>query len=104
MKKLTLLLVASGMGLALLAQGPGVQKTNIKNHPRVNEVNSRIDNKEKRINREEREGKISKRQAKADKRNLRAINHEKRDMRRTDGGHLTKHDQKALNHQLNENR
>jgi hypothetical protein len=103
MKKISLLFLAIGMGLVLFAQGPGKQNTDINGHPRVNQVNQRIDNQEKRINNERKDGDISKQQAKQDRKNLKAINQEKKDMRRTDGGHITKKDQKALNQQLNQN-
>ena len=103
MKKLFIVLLAAGIGLTTFAQGPGPQKTNIKNHPRVNHVNKRIDNQEKRINKEVKEGDITKQQAHQDRKNLSAVNQEKRDMRKTDKGHLTKSDQKALNQQLNQN-
>ena len=103
MKKISLLVVVCVMGIASLAQGPGKQKTNIKNHPRVNQVNQRENNQEKRINKEQKEGEISNKQAKEDRKNLKAINQEKHEMRKEDNGHLTKKDQKALNQQLNQN-
>jgi Ni/Co efflux regulator RcnB len=104
MKKLIIALFAAGISLATFAQqGPGPQKTNIKNHPRVNQVNKRVDNQERRIHKEVKEGDLNKAQAKKDRKNLSAINQEKRDMRKTDNGHLTKSDKKALNQQLNHN-
>lgn len=103
MKKLIIALLATSLGLATYAQGPGVQKTNIKHHPRVNQVNKRIDNQEKRITKERKEGEITKQEARQDRKNLSTINQEKRDMRKMDNGHLTKKDQKALNQQLNKN-
>lgn len=104
MKKLIIALFAVGISLATFAQqGPGPQKTNIKNHPRVNQVNKREDNQEKRIHKEVKEGEITKAEAKQDRKNLSAINQEKKDMRKMDNGHLTKKDQKALNQQLNQN-
>ncbi len=85
------------------AQGPGHQRTHIKGHPRVNEVNKREDNQERRITQERKSGEITAAQAHADRSNLRAINQEKHQMRKQDGGHLTKADQKSLNQQLNQN-
>jgi hypothetical protein len=85
------------------AQGPGHQRTHIKDHPRVNQVNKRIDNQEHRINTERKEGEITKAQAHQDRKNLKTVNQEKHDMRKEDNGHLTKTDQKALNQQLNKN-
>jgi hypothetical protein len=83
--------------------GPGPQPTNIKDHPRVNQVNSRIDNQEKRITKEKKEGDITAKQAHQDRKNLKKINREKHQMRKADGGHLTKKDQKDLNKDLNKN-
>ena len=104
MKTINLTLLATIISAASFAQaGPGHQRTHIKNHPRVNEVNKRIDNQEKRITEERKEGDLTKGQAVHDRKNLKAINQEKRDMRKTDNGHLTKTEQKALNQQLNKN-
>ena len=100
MKQLFLTMLAAAITTLSFAQGPGHQRTNIKDHPRVNQVNRRIDNQEKRINTERKEGDSSKEQARQDRRNLKAVNQEKKDMRSQDNGHLTKQDQKALNQQL----
>jgi len=103
MKTLILTTLAISITAASFAQGPGHQPTHLKNHPRVNQVNKRIDNQEKRINTERKEGDLTKGQAQQDRKNLKAINQEKHDMRKEDNGHLTKTDQKALNQQLNKN-
>ena len=95
--------IAVMLSTSLFAQGPGHQPTHIPDHPRVNQVNSRIDNQERRINQERREGELSGRQARQDRRDLRTVNQEKRDMRSQDHGHLTHADQRALNQQLNHN-
>ena len=103
MKNLIFALLATTVSICAQAQGPGHQKANMPNHPRVGEVNKRIDNQEHRINKEVKEGEITKDQAKKDRQNLKAINQEKKDMRKMDNGHLTKTDQEALNQQLNTN-
>jgi len=103
MKKIIIALLVSNLVLFAYAKGPGHQRTNIKDHPRVNEVNKREDKQEKRINKEVKEGEITKAQAKQDRNNLSTINQEKKDMRKADNGHLTKADQKSLNQQLNQN-
>jgi hypothetical protein len=103
MKIFILTAFAVTITLTSFAQGPGHQRTHIPDHPRVNQVNSRIDNQEKRINQERREGELTGHQARQDRRNLRAINQEKHDMRKEDNGHLTRADQRALNQQLNHN-
>jgi hypothetical protein len=101
--KTLLFAIAVTLSTSVFAQGPGHQPTHIQDHPRVNQVNHRIDNQEKRINQERREGELSGRQARQDRRDLRAINQEKHDMRSQDNGHLTHADQRALNQQLNHN-
>jgi len=103
MKTIFAVLVFSWVAVAANAQGPGRQKTNIKNHPRVNQVNRREDKQERRIHRDEKDGKISQQQGRQDLQNVKAVNQEKRTMRKNDHGHLTKADQKSLNQQLNQN-
>ena len=103
MKTLILTTLAISISAITFAQGPGHQPTHLQNHPRVNQVNRRIDNQEKRITEERKEGDLTKSQAQQDRSNLKAINQEKHDMRKEDNGHLTKADQKALNQQLNSN-
>ena len=103
MKTLVLTMLACTIAAASFAQGPGHQRTNIPNHPRVNPVNRRENNQEKRITNERKDGDLTKAQAHQDRRNLKTINQEKKDMRSQDNGHLTKADQKALNQQLNDN-
>jgi len=103
MKTLLATTISLFIGAATFAQGPGKQPTNLKNHPKVNQVNKRIDNQEKRITTEKKDGQITKAQATQDRKNLSTINQEKKDMRKMDNGHLTNQDQKALNQQLNKN-
>ncbi|MBS1948047.1 MAG: hypothetical protein JST47_09800 [Bacteroidetes bacterium] len=103
MKAIITTVLGACLSMAALAQGPGHQPTHIKNHPRVNQVNRRIDNQERRITDERKEGDLTKSQAQQDRKDLSEVNQEKRDMRKTDHGHLTKADQKALNQQLNQN-
>ena len=104
MKTLLATAIATIITASSFAQvGPGHQRTHIHDHPRVNEINGRIDNQLKRIGKERKEGDLTKVQAQQDRRNLSSINQEKRDMRKMDKGHLTSADQKALNQQLNTN-
>lgn len=103
MKTFIVTTLALSITVLSFAQGPGHQPRHIPNHPRVNEVNGRIDNQERRINTERKAGELTKGQAQADRSNLKAINQEKHEMRSTDGGHLTKADQRVLNKQLNKN-
>ena len=103
MKTFIIAVLISTVSFTSFAQGPGHQRRHIPHHPRVNQVNKRIDHQEHRINQERKEGEITKGQARQDRRNLSKVNREKHDMRSMDKGHLTKTDQKALNQQLNNN-
>lgn len=73
-----------------------------KDHPRRTQVNNRLKNQNKRINNEEKSGQISKAQAKQLHGEDHAIRQEERTMASTDGGHITKTEQKALNQQENQ--
>ena len=73
-----------------------------KDHPRRAEVNARLKNQDRRINKEVREGEISKAQAHQLHKEDHAIRKEERAMASTNGGHITKAEQKALNQQENQ--
>ena len=71
------------------------------NHPRVNQVNQREQNQQNRIANGLKNDKLTPGQAaNLEKGQQRLENNEKRDMA-ADGGHLTKADQKQLNHEAN---
>jgi hypothetical protein len=70
-------------------------------HPRVNQVNSRETHQQKRIANGISSGKLTPTQASyLEKGETRLQNNEKKDMA-ADNGHLTKKDQKQLNHEAN---
>jgi hypothetical protein len=73
-----------------------------KNHPRRTEVNSRLANQDKRIHQERKEGEITKAQAQKLHSEDHAIRQEERTMASTNGGHITKTEQRALNQQENQ--
>ena len=73
-----------------------------KDHPRRTEVNNRLANQNKRINQERKEGEITKAQAHKLHAEDHAIRQEERSMASTNGGHITKTEQKALNQQENQ--
>ena len=73
-----------------------------KEHPRREQVNNRLKNQNKRIRQERREGELSKAQAAKLHREDHAIRQEERTMASTNGGHITKAEQKALNQQENQ--
>lgn len=73
-----------------------------KDHPRRTEVNARLANQNKRIHTERKEGEITKAQAHKLHSEDHAIRQEERTMASTNGGHITKAEQRALNQQENQ--
>jgi hypothetical protein len=73
-----------------------------RDHPRRAEVNGRLENQNRRINQEVREGEITKGQAKQLHAEDHAIRQEERAMAKTNNGHITGAEQKALNQQENQ--
>ena len=73
-----------------------------KDHPRREQVNNRLGHQSRRINTERREGEITKAQAQKLHAEDHAIRQEERAMASTNGGHITKAEQRALNQQENQ--
>jgi hypothetical protein len=73
-----------------------------KDHPRREQVNNRLANQNQRIKQERREGEITRAQAQKLHSEDRAIRSEERTMASTNGGHITKAEQKSLNQQENQ--
>jgi hypothetical protein len=72
-----------------------------KHHPRRTEVNHRLANQNRRIHHEVQEGELSHSQAVALHREDHSIRQEERDMAAQGGGHITRSEQRVLNHQEN---
>ena len=72
-----------------------------KNHPRRDQVNDRLANQDKRIHQEVKEGEMSKAKAARLHKEDRQVRKEERVMASQNGGHITKKEQKTLNHQEN---
>jgi hypothetical protein len=96
-----LTVAAATLALTALAGNAMAETQWQKDHPRRTQVNSRLNNQNKRIHNEVKDGQISKSQAKQLHSEDHAIRSEERTMASTDGGHITKTDQKALNQQEN---
>jgi hypothetical protein len=73
-----------------------------KDHPRRDQVNSRLANQNQRIHQERKEGEITKGQAKQLHKEDHAIRQEERTMASTNGSHITKSEQRSLNQQENQ--
>ena len=96
-----LTVAAATLALTALAGNALAETQWQKDHPRRTQVNSRLNNQNTRIHNEVKDGQISKSQAKQLHSEDHAIRSEERTMASTDGGHITKADQKALNQQEN---
>ncbi len=72
-----------------------------RDHPRRDQVNSRLGNQNARIQQERREGEINGAQAHALHQQDHAIRQEERGMAAQDGGHITRGDKGMLNQQEN---
>lgn len=99
--KALILAVISAFALSAAGSVFAADKDWKKDHPRRAEVNSRLANQDRRINQERREGEISKAQAQKLHTEDRQIRREERAMASQNGGHITKQEQRTLNHQEN---
>jgi hypothetical protein len=93
---------AATVALAGVASTASAETQWQKDHPRRAEVNARLKNQDRRINKEVKEGEISKAQAAKLHKEDHAIRQEERAMASTNGGHITKAEQRALNQQENQ--
>jgi len=100
----TLFAVAVAFAGSAFAQAPALAGDGqwAKSHPRREEVNARLANQNRRINKEVREGEISRGQAAKLHQQDHRIRMEERAMASTNGGHITKTEQRALNQQENQ--
>jgi Spy/CpxP family protein refolding chaperone len=72
-----------------------------KNHPRRTQVNHRLNNQNRRIHNDVKAGTLTKSQAGALHKDDHQVRQEERDMASQNGGHITKPEQRVLNHQEN---
>jgi hypothetical protein len=97
-----LTVAAATLALSGLASNAMADTKWQKDHPRREQVNNRLKNQNQRIHQEVKEGELSKGQAAKLHREDRSIRREERTMASTNGGHITKTEQKALNQQENQ--
>jgi hypothetical protein len=83
---------------AALAQDPTVP-----GHPRINEVNQRLDNQQNRIDHGVADGQINAKQEARDDKHLSNVEQRESRDEAKHGGHLTKNEQRNLNRSLNRN-
>jgi hypothetical protein len=97
-------LTCTALGLALVGVAANAMADDQwqKDHPRRTQINSRLNNQNARIHNEVKDGQINKAQAAKLHSEDHAIRGEERSMASTNGGHITKTEQKALNQQENQ--
>jgi hypothetical protein len=110
MTKITQLLAVLAVGGLMFVGSAAAQQDNTAGagagqvdpgHPRVNQVNARETNQQDRIANGVKDGQLTPGQtANLEKGEQRLQNNEKKDMA-ADNGHLTKQDQRQLNHEAN---
>ena len=103
MKKLAMAsIVCVAASLTVLSAGP-VLAQDIPGHPRVNEVQGRIDNQERRIDQGINQGQLTPGQAARDVRRDARVERQLRRDEAMHGGHITRAEQARLNRELNRN-
>ena len=99
----TVMTVAAVLAVGGLATSAMADETQWqKDHPRRTEVNDRLKNQNRRIDHEVKDGQITRAQAHQLHKEDHNIRKEERAMASTNGGHVTKAEQKALNQQENQ--
>ena len=102
--KSTHLFFAAGLALASVISTTSMAQTApIPDHPRVNEVNRRLDNQQNRIQRGLANGTLNGRQAARDERHIANIAQRESADEAKHGGHLTQGEQNRLNRAENRN-
>ena len=79
------------------------QSSDVPDHPRVNEVNQRLDNQQQRIDSGVQNGTLNAKQATNDEKRDAKVANELSNDEAKHNGHVTKAEQKKMNKQLNKN-
>jgi hypothetical protein len=95
---LSLIALTGSAGSAMAQTTPAVPDPG---HPRVNEVQQRIDNQENRVDRGVSDGQINGKQAAHDDAKLSREQNSLNQDQAKDGGHITKGEKRNLNKRLN---
>lgn len=91
------------LSITAIATNAAAQTAPVPDHPRVNEVNQRLDNQQNRIDKGEADGQISGKQAARDETHDTNIAKRESSDEAKHGGHLTKAEQRTLNKSENKN-
>ncbi len=102
MKSILFVLVAVFFVSASVVKADGNKKKNWdKNHPRRAQVNGRLNNQQKRVDNGLANGKLSPQQAQKIQNQDASIRNQERRDAAANGGHITKSEQRQLNHEEN---
>jgi hypothetical protein len=101
--KSTITVIGLVIGAALASGSVMAQDTTVPGHPRVNEVNQRLQNQQNRIQNGVADGKINANQAARDEKHDANIAQRESADEAKDGGHITKQQQRNLNRSENRN-
>ena len=89
--------------IALLSAASAFAQDKVPGHPRVNEVDQRLDNQQQRIDKGVADGQITAAQAARDEKHDANIAERESADEAKNGGHLTRGEQHRLNRSLNHN-
>jgi hypothetical protein len=98
----TLFALSAAISLSAFFAAPGFAQDD-PGHPRINEVQGRIDNQENRIDQGINKGQLTPGQAARDTRRDARIERQLKRDEAAHGGHITKGEQAKLNRELNRN-
>ena len=101
MKTTKFFTAVSALAIVLLASPAFAQQNFDKTHPRRAEVNGRLKNQNARVDKKEANGKMSPAEANKIHKEDHAIKKEEKADAATHNGHITKQEQKQINHQEN---
>jgi len=101
MKTTKFLTAVSALAILLLASPAFAQNNFDKTHPRRAEVNQRLKNQNARVDKKVADGKMSQGEANKIHKEDHAIRREEKADAAANGGHITKQEQKQINHQEN---
>jgi hypothetical protein len=97
----TLIFAAAAAVLGGAVGTASAETTWQKNHPRRTQVNHRLNHQNRRIHQDVKNGTMSKAQAASAHQEDHQVRQEERDMASQNGSHITKPEDKVLNHQEN---
>ncbi|HEY6457773.1 MAG TPA: hypothetical protein VIY90_21065 [Steroidobacteraceae bacterium] len=97
----TLTFAAAAVMLAGVVGTASAETSWQKRHPRRTQVNHRLHTQNRRIHNDVKNGRMTRSQAASAHKEDHQVRQEERDMARQNGSHLTKPEQRVLNHQEN---